>query len=177
MVEEFLDSDHESLGLLLEALKRSLPSRDFARTYELLDLFWARLAMHIRAEHLCLFPAIENARPELFGQGDIPSLDEVNETIATLRLDHNFFMDELARAVQIMRTLSSEKPQDMESQVEVVRGIVAEVEKRLEEHNKSEEEDVYLWPARLLNESESSRLDAEIQRQITNLPPRFSKAR
>jgi hypothetical protein len=178
MVEQFLDNDHESLANLLEELKRSLPWQDFGRTYGLLDLFWARLAMHIRAEHLCLFPAIENGPAELFGQDELPSKAEVEQTIATLRADHNFFMDELARAVQIMRSLSAEpEGLDTSSQLGIVRRIVAAVEARLEAHNKAEEEDIYLWPERLLTESELQSLNIEIQHQLTNLPPRFAKGR
>ena len=56
-VESLLEDDHESLGQLLTELDGELAKHNFPRAFELLDLFWARLAIHIRAENLHLFPA------------------------------------------------------------------------------------------------------------------------
>ena len=42
------------IGDLSAALEEGEKSQAFARP----DLLWARLAVHIRAEHLCLFPSI-----------------------------------------------------------------------------------------------------------------------
>ncbi len=39
-------------------LKSALHAGDVEASHTGLDLFWARLAVHIRAEHLQLFPAI-----------------------------------------------------------------------------------------------------------------------
>src|SRR5437764_14237253 len=54
--ESLLEEDHASLGGLIEELCAALDGSDVARSFALLDLVWARLAVHIRAEHLCLFP-------------------------------------------------------------------------------------------------------------------------
>jgi hypothetical protein len=78
---DLLERDHEELdgvlGELLLALDHGERDESFAR----LDLLWARLAIHIRAEHLCLFPAILDAPPALLsGSGGTPRL-EVEEMV------------------------------------------------------------------------------------------------
>ena len=60
-VESLLEHDHESLGQLLAELEAELAKPNIARAFELLDLFCARLAVHIRAEKLHLLPAAESA--------------------------------------------------------------------------------------------------------------------
>src|ERR1043165_845632 len=102
-----LAHDHISLDGLLRDVIAALDAGDAQRSHARLDLFWARLAVHIRAEHLHLFPAILGALREKRG-GKIaaaPSLAEAQEAIEELRHDHDFFMRELAGAVQLMRTL------------------------------------------------------------------------
>ena len=59
--ERLLAEDHAALGELLRAFLTQLDEGDTAGAFVHLDLFWARLAMHIRAENLHLFPAILNA--------------------------------------------------------------------------------------------------------------------
>ena len=49
------------------------------------------------------------------------------------------------------------------------------VKQRLEKHNETEETKVYLWADRLLDESERVALGGRMQREITNLPPRFDE--
>ncbi len=66
MVSEILEHDHEQLSELLHGVKSNLHQHDAGQGFELLDHFWARLAVHIRAENLCLFPAILNAPGKLF---------------------------------------------------------------------------------------------------------------
>ena len=92
--------DHAELDRLLDLV---LNTRDIKRGFERLDLFWARLAMHIRAEHLHLFPAIRKALGHS-QEKDAPSLNEA-EVIATPRSDHDYFMVELAGAVALLRQL------------------------------------------------------------------------
>ena len=73
----------------------------FARAFELLDLFWARLAIHIRAENLHLFPALANAPASRFtGKGGLPTRDEAHNVLLQLRSDHDFFMKELAEMIK-----------------------------------------------------------------------------
>lgn len=56
-----LAHDHSELDSTLAGLVSALFEGDAARSLERLDLFWARLAMHIRAENLYLFPALLRA--------------------------------------------------------------------------------------------------------------------
>jgi hypothetical protein len=93
-----------------------------ARIYATLDLFWARLAVHIRAEHLHLFEAILQAVNRKPGGVDTaPSPDEAERTIEELRGDHNFFMRELSQAVAVIRGLLTEPETDPAEQLQTVR--------------------------------------------------------
>ena len=57
-----------------------------------------------------------------------------------------------------------------------VRQVRLEVEDgRAVEHNRVEEQQVYLWPVALLTESELDTLREGMKREIENLPPRFSE--
>jgi hypothetical protein len=51
-----LADDHAALDEVLRQLQEPLDTADVAASHAQLDLFWARLAVHIRAEHLHLFP-------------------------------------------------------------------------------------------------------------------------
>src|SRR4051794_37997466 len=104
MIPELMERDHDALDDLLKRLESSLDKQEVMTSFELLDLFWAGLAVHIRAENVRLFPAILSACPDAFGT-TLPPLREVQSTIKRLRGDHNFFMDELSRAMKTMRGL------------------------------------------------------------------------
>jgi hypothetical protein len=60
-VDEQLTADHLSLDKLLQQLHLALANNDLEESRTKLDLFWARLAVHIRAEHLHLFPMVLNS--------------------------------------------------------------------------------------------------------------------
>jgi hypothetical protein len=61
-MNNLLASDHDELDELLDKLFASFDaSGSVEQIYQKLDLFWARLAVHIRAEHLHLFPLILGA--------------------------------------------------------------------------------------------------------------------
>ena len=165
-VESLLEDDHDSLDQLLTQLEAELdiPSE---RAFELLDLFWARLAMHIRAEHLHLFPAIAGAAQHLSGQDSQPALAEVQQALLDLRSDHDFFMKELAAMMKTARaTKIDEVAIDFKTRLSAIR-------KRLETHNKVEEEQVYTWPALFLDEATISTLNDEVIKELKNMPPRF----
>ena len=175
--ERLLAEDHESLGELLSALLKGLDEGDAAAAFPHLDLFWARLAMHIRAENLHLFPAILNAPgvDALGREGVALSLEEAREAIAQLRSDHDFFMHELARAVSAMRELMASPGDELKTErLPGVRQIMNAVSVRLEAHNALEEERVYRLPAILLTPAEQSALATRMRREIENLPPRFN---
>jgi hypothetical protein len=81
-VESLLEDDHESLSQLVIKLESALKTRNAALSFEFLDLFWARLAVHIRAEHLHLFPTLVNVPPSLLtGKDGRPSAEEVQQLI------------------------------------------------------------------------------------------------
>lgn len=106
-VDSLLEDDHASLGQLLSELDAELAKQNIARAFELLDFFWARLAVHIRAENLYLFPALANAPASLFtGRGSLPTSAEAHNVLARLRTDHDFFMKELALMKNAMRELA-----------------------------------------------------------------------
>lgn len=120
-VSEQLIDDHAALDRVLKQLQTALRSSDLEIAHATLDLFWARLAVHIRAEHLHLFPTVLNRLG-----------NEAQTVIAQLREDHDFFMHELARAVKAMRTLLTVLDEPILKQgVNNVESIVLEVEKRL----------------------------------------------
>jgi hypothetical protein len=65
-----------------------------------LDLLWARLAVHIRAEHLCVFSSILGASFSNIGTG--PTYEEAQGVIDQLHLDHESFMCELGERVNVL---------------------------------------------------------------------------
>ena len=173
-VESLLEHDHASLDQLLIELDAELIKPEVTRAFELLDLFWARLAVHIRAENVHLFPALANARASLFaGAGGLPSFDEAHSLLLRLRSDHDFFMKELSQIVKIMREIAASR-QARPKEVKEVRQRMTIIKKRLETHNRLEEKRAYLWPALLFDEPTVSRLHDRIQHELKNLPPRFS---
>lgn len=165
-----LSVDHCELDKLLGALKAAFENDDVPGIVAPLDVFWARLAMHIRAEHLHLFPTVLRALKE----HDAAGLIQAQKTIVELRSDHDFFMHQLALAMQTMRELRRMDGSDAKLKVEEVREAIAQVEKRLVIHNQTEEKGVYVWARDILNEREQTGLAGLIHIEISNLPPRFS---
>jgi hypothetical protein len=172
-VESLLEDDHASLDQLLIELDAELTKPDTTRAFELLDLFWARLAVHIRAENVHLFPALTNAPASLFiGKGSLPTWDEAQSVLLRLRPDHDFFMKELAQIVKIMREIVASQPERLK-EVHEVRQRMRVIKKRLEAHNRLEEKRAYTWPALLFDKPMVSRLHDRIRHELENLPPRF----
>jgi hypothetical protein len=174
-VESLLEDDHESLGELLTELDLELAKPNFARGFELLDLFWARLAVHIRAENLHLFPALANVPASHFtGKGSLPTSEEAHSLLLRLRLDHDFFMKQLA---QIMKAARENASHTLASRDEIseLRQRMTGIGKRLETHNRLEEKLAYSWPALLFDEPRVARLCGSLQHELENLPPRFAE--
>lgn len=172
--EALLANDHVELDGLLHALLETLDEGDREAGFARLDLFWARLAMHIRAEHLHLFPAILDASDSGRLKGSAPSSIEAREAIDKLRDDHDFFMEELAGAVKTMRELLAEaSSRSSEGRFVEVRRVVLSLKERLESHNRLEEETVYPLTALILEAAEQSTLATKMRGEIENLPPRF----
>ena len=173
---DLLERDHHELDGVFSELFLALDGGDKDESFERLDLLWARLAIHIRAEHLCLFPALLGAPQALLtGSGGAPRAEELQSAIRVLRSDHDFFMHELAKAINLMRALKDIPDADASVEsLEEVRSIVLSVKTRLSTHNQLEENQVYGWTDLLLDEAERSALDARVQHELENLPPRFN---
>jgi len=173
-VESLLEDDHESLAQLLAELDAELAKPNTARAFVLLDLFWARLAIHIRAENLHLFPAIADAPASLFtGKGSLPTSEEAHNLLLGLRSDHDFFMKELARTIKTMREIADSQRKRAKD-IEDVRQRMIVIKKRLEVHNRLEEEQAYTWPVMIFDEPTVVRLRERLQHELENLPPRFA---
>ncbi|HSE32827.1 MAG TPA: hypothetical protein VLA93_14735 [Pyrinomonadaceae bacterium] len=166
-----LADDHSAIDEVLQELKTALEFSDVETSHAKLDLFWARLAVHIRAEHLHLFPTVITAVREKEATG--LALDEAEATVAQLCDDHNFFMHELAEAIQTIRGKLSDKLMDLDG-LKKVQSAVLEIERRLVRHNELEENKVYRWAGIVLNEQEQVDLAKNIERELANRPPRFS---
>lgn len=149
---QILSDDHGAVDEVLKQLLTALQDRDVQTSHARLDLLWARLAVHIRAEHLHLFPVIAE---RVSGAAPV---------IANLRADHEFFMRELAEAVSVLR----------EATLASVLDTVREIEKRLTSHNEIEEKEVYHWVGSVLTDSEQTALAARINAELEKRPPRFS---
>jgi hemerythrin superfamily protein len=162
---ERLAGDHVALGQLLTQLQAALNNGDVNSCYASLDLFWAKLAVHIRAEHLHLFPSVLKVVTE----------NETRAAIERLRADHDFFMHELGTAVETVRRLSniSEQPV-INKELDTLRHTISEVEKKLVEHNQIEENHIYQLAGTVLNVEEQQELARRISSELEKRPPRFA---
>lgn len=175
--EKLLAADHNELDQLLRALLTALDEADVAAAFARLDLFWARLAMHIRAEHLHLFPEIIKEVNQQAGRSAEATarLTGVPEAIAQLHKDHDFFMHQLAISIKTTRaSLTAVDRRSAVNDLAEVRKMMTTLSTRLEAHNKLEEELVYRLATELLEPSQQSRLEAGIRKELENLPPRFN---
>ena len=145
--DQRLLDDHEDLHRLLKQLQQALRDMDSEATRSRLDLFWARLAVHIRAEHLRVFPALQNVVPSV---------------IAQLREDHDFFMRGLATAIAKLPDLN------------LVTTIVKAVEERLNAHNELEESQIYALISSNLSQEEQAQLASQVEAELMKHPPRFA---
>jgi hypothetical protein len=165
---DLLVGDHAEVDALFRELWQEFDGVDARGVFEKLDYLWARLAVHIRAEHLHLFPA-------LLGADAAPAPWEVRAAVEHLREDHDFFMHELAGTVNDARELAAQDGPPERERLLQIRGRALAVAERLAEHNRLEEEQVYLWPVLLLDEAELDAVREGMRREIENLPPRFSE--
>ncbi|HEU4767404.1 MAG TPA: hemerythrin domain-containing protein [Pyrinomonadaceae bacterium] len=153
--------DHVAADKLLKQIQGAIRSGDVSSALDRIDLFWAKLAVHIRAEHLHLFPALAS------------SVDQ--GVIEELRADHEFFMRELAHAIEAMRTLSNVTDEEViDKGLAIVRDMMLAIEQKLAAHNQLEESDVYRVAGTVLNEDEQAELARQISRELENRPPRFA---
>jgi len=158
-----LAHDHTEIDLLLAVALQKLDACD-AGAFSVLDLFWARLAMHIRAEHHHLFPAVLRI-------SEAENLSYVPEVLASLRQDHDFFMHELGDIINGMRSITAENEVDTRS--DAARRVNA-IKVRLTEHNAIEEEQIYKLGS-FFSERDSEVLWESVAKELANVPPRFSE--
>ena len=156
--QQRLSDDHQAVSEVLTQLLTGLKNKDVKASHSKLDLLWARLAVHIRAEHLHLFPAV------------ISRFTEAQSVVETLRADHDFFMTELARAVNTLR----QPPTEEEINLNSILDVILEVEKRLAKHNEIEEHQIYRLASTMLTESEQVELATRINAELEHRPSRFS---
>lgn len=166
-----LKSDHETLEELLSDLIRLLKKPDIQWAFELLDLFCAKLTVHICAENVCLFPAILGAPADAFSGDNVPSREEVKATIERLKSDHMFFIEELGQAVKLMRPLLDEQPSEETREIlHSVLKATAAVAIRMAHHQEIEEKNIYRWTQLLLTFDEMSLLEAGVVESLSSLP-------
>ena len=175
-----LTEDHAELNESLRGICASLEACDVHDAHARLDLFWASLAVHIRAEHLHLFPAILDALATDAGDGGParPAIEDAHAALEQLRDDHSLFMRELAEAVNTLRELAQRAAVVKAStqQMESVRLKIVNLGARLAEHNRLEESKVYRWPTVILSQEEQALLADRLRHEIENMPPRFRLA-
>lgn len=176
MSNRILAHDHSELDTALADTLAPLDAGDAQRSFHHLDVFWARLAVHIRAENTQLFPALLRAAQEPgYGSSDLTQ-DTVQAAIAMLRDDHDFFMKELTALVKRLRELRRDDLEDAKPIMKSVRKQLENIKQRLERHNELEESKVYEWAGALLDEPAQKTLSENIQRDLENLPSRLRKA-
>jgi len=172
-VQSLLEADHQSLNSLLIEIDADINNPDISRIFAQVDRFWARLAVHIRAEHLQLFAVLDKVPARLFSsRNGLPTADEAQELMARLRADHDFFMKELALVIKALRGVVGEEAARREAVVNVSERLRI-IRQRLDRHNQIEEEEVYRWPSLLLEETALSELIDGLRHELRNLPPRL----
>lgn len=160
-----LINDHAALDKVLKQLQAALHRSDLETAHTKLDLFWARLAVHIRAEHLHLFPAV------VAGLGE-----EAQRIVVELRQDHEFFMHELARAVETIRQLLTiAEHHIVKDGLKSIENTILQIEQRLVKHNEVEEGQVYRWATTLLSRDEQAVLTEQVKKELENRPSRFTE--
>ncbi len=167
--ENLLEADHADIDDVLEQANAALGHADTKRAFTKLDYFWARLAMHIRAEHLHLFPALTEASRLL----DTAEAAAIKNWIEDLHEDHNFFMREMIVARKTMRQIVADPDSDDLSRLGEVKVRIENVHRRLIVHNEKEESGIYPLADRLLVPDAAIILRTKIRRELDNLPPRF----
>ncbi|HEY6120589.1 MAG TPA: hypothetical protein VIV66_11545 [Pyrinomonadaceae bacterium] len=170
-----LADDHSALDEVLKQLQRALDAGDIEASHAKLDLFWARLAVHIRAEHLHLFPSVINALSKTkVDQTGTPTQSVGQISVNRLRGDHEFFMRELAQAIEILHDLLNETDRRVVDEgTRRVHRILLAMEKRLLIHNEIEEKQIYRWATIVLDEQQQLELAMRVNAELVNRPARF----
>lgn len=170
-----LVADHAELDRIMGEGERALTTGDARAALESLDLLWARLAVHIRAEHHVLFEVLSDA---VRASGGDPGPEEVESTLLRLREEHDIFMTELADAVNALKRAGAEGNETVGGDVlQTVQSHLDTVRERMPDHNALEEERVYRWLGELLPLDQQDNARERMATELRNLPPRFSRDR
>lgn len=172
MSEGLLDHDHKELDKILDSYFGALSQSNFERAYHYLDFLWARLGMHIRAEHVHLFPAllasfdVPESAPA-FG----PTREEAQAAIAQLRKEHDSFINDIWAALKPMRAILADA--DASHDTTFFREKIEEMNESLQAHNRREEAFMYRWVEGRLSPAQLADLHQKMQTELEKLPPRF----
>jgi Hemerythrin HHE cation binding domain. len=173
--DDLLADDHAKLDKLFEKIFVALRERDYERAFGALDSFWARLAVHIRAEHLHLFPAL--VETGLLNSADnekrIEGAPSTGKVIEQLRVDHNFFMTELARVIRTVRLMLDGDNSGTLDDLTEVQQPLKNVRERLITHNDIEESRVYPLIESSLLADEAAEIRRKMKKELDNVPPRL----
>ena len=174
---ELLSEDHCDLDLLLSAVFDALDVRNPTEVFARLDLFWARLAMHIRAENCELFPAISDVTDTSLREHALTADEkaDIDDALAQLRGDHDFFMSELADGIKRMREAGAVPSANAQTEMIQLENMLTELRSRIASHNKLEEAVVYRLPAKILDPIKLRMLQNGVRRELENLPPRIKE--
>jgi len=94
----------------------------------------------------------------------------LEQTIAELRRDHDFFIRRLGDEVNKLRFPPS---MALDLEFRSVKASILIVQKRLDRHNRIEEDDIYPLAGAMLSKQELTELKARIGRELAKVPPRF----
>ncbi|WP_257311898.1 hemerythrin domain-containing protein [Geothrix fuzhouensis] len=147
-----LTADHHEIDHLFGQARAAVEHKLQAEAHHALDRIWMRLAVHIRAEHRVLFPAVAEAQPDL------------GATLQSLREDHDFFMSSLATAVNALKSPVVDWT--------AVKATLASVHQRLTSHNTLEENRIYSLAGQF-PEEQRRRLTGDLSRELAALPERY----
>ncbi|MBK7292242.1 MAG: hemerythrin domain-containing protein [Holophagaceae bacterium] len=149
-----LTADHGEIEGLFRDARMALERDLQAEAHTVVDRIWMRLAVHIRAEHKVVFPALVEVRPDL------------QSVLQALHEDHDYFMSALAGAVKAMKGPSPD--------VALIRAALEAVGLRLDSHNAIEEETIYPAADELPREQRLQVLE-DVSRELAFLPIRHGR--
>jgi hypothetical protein len=84
-------------------------------------------------------------------------------------------MHQLARAVETIRGLLHVSDQPViDKELDTIRSAISDVEQRLADHNRIEENHIYQLAGTILNVKQQEELARRISSELENRPPRFA---
>ncbi|MEO5859937.1 MAG: hemerythrin domain-containing protein [Pyrinomonadaceae bacterium] len=168
-MDDLLTHDHSEIDTMVDNVVGMFSSGEPGPIYQAIDLIWARLAIHIRAEHLHLFPTLTDASRFL----NATEAHSIENRIEELRKDHNFFMREMIGTIKTMRQIVANPDSSELSRLGDVKQRIGGLRRRLIMHNGKEESEIYPLADRLLSPEAAAMLRTKMRSELDNLPPRL----